>query len=119
MQVLVNLLSNARKFCAAEEGRVIVRSRADGACVRVEVSDNGPGISRDDQGIIFDKFRQASHYAGGRPPGTGLGLPISAQIVAQLGGELWVESKPGQGATFAFTLPIAGQQGPHHASSHS
>jgi Na+/proline symporter/nitrogen-specific signal transduction histidine kinase len=112
MLVLVNLLSNARKFCAAEGGRVVLRSRVEDGCLLVEVSDNGPGISQADQANIFDNFRQAAQSAGGRPPGTGLGLPISAQIVAHLGGELWVESQLGQGATFAFTLPPAhGQEG--------
>jgi signal transduction histidine kinase len=107
MQVLVNLLSNARKFCAAETGRVHVRAHLAEGRLQIEVQDNGPGISRADQEIIFDKFRQAAQHLGDRPPGTGLGLPISAQIIAQLGGELWVESEPGEGATFAFTLPVA------------
>jgi Na+/proline symporter/signal transduction histidine kinase len=107
MQVLVNLLSNARKFCAAQGGRVVVHGRLEGSSLLVTVSDNGPGISRADQEIIFDKFRQAAHSTGSRPQGTGLGLPISAEIIAHLGGQLWVESQPGQGATFAFTLPLA------------
>jgi signal transduction histidine kinase len=112
MQVLVNLLSNARKFCAAEAGQVSVRARFTGQWLLVEVSDNGPGISSADQEIIFDKFRQAGGQGGDRPPGTGLGLPISAQIIAHLGGQLWVESEPGEGATFAFSLPPAGTETP-------
>lgn len=106
MQVLVNLLSNARKFCAASAGEVHVRARQRGDWLLVEVSDNGSGVSRADQAIIFDKFRQAASHQGDRPAGTGLGLPISAQIIAHLGGQLWVESEPGEGATFAFTLPV-------------
>jgi Na+/proline symporter/signal transduction histidine kinase len=107
IQVLLNLLSNALKFCAAGEGRVEVALReADGA-VRVDVSDNGPGIDVADREIIFDKFRQAGDTLTAKPPGTGLGLHISRQIVEHFGGRLWVESRPGGGARFSFTLPVA------------
>jgi Na+/proline symporter/nitrogen-specific signal transduction histidine kinase len=106
IQVLLNLLSNAVKFCARERGRIeVVVSEARGF-VRVEVRDNGPGISAADQKVIFDKFRQAGDTLTGKPSGSGLGLHISRQIVEHLGGRMWVESRPGEGARFAFTLPV-------------
>jgi signal transduction histidine kinase len=107
IQVLLNLLSNALKFCAEGKGRVeVALTEADGV-VRVGVRDNGPGIDPADQAVIFDKFRQAGDTLTEKPPGTGLGLHISRQIVEHFGGRMWVESRPGEGACFAFTLPIA------------
>jgi signal transduction histidine kinase len=105
--VLINLLSNAAKFVAEGEGRVVVELRQVAGAVRVEVSDNGPGIALEDQRIIFEKFRQAGDTMTEKPQGTGLGLPISRQIIDHLGGRLWVESTPGAGATFGFELPVA------------
>ena len=97
VQVLLNLLSNALKFCAAGAGRVEVRlSEADGV-VRVEVRDNGPGIESNDQKLIFDKFRQAGDMLTGKPSGTGLGLHISRQIIEHFGGRMWVESRARRG----------------------
>ena len=107
VQVLINLLSNAAKFVKAGEGRVHVELRSRGAYLRVAVADNGPGIRREDQRIIFEKFRQAGDTLTEKPHGTGLGLPISRQIIEHLGGRLWVESEPGAGATFVFELPVA------------
>ncbi len=107
VQVVVNLLSNAIKFVEPGHGRVGVRLEVDDAAVRVSVCDNGPGIAAADQEAIFEKFRQAGSISGNRPPGTGLGLPISKEIVERLGGRLGVESAPGQGSTFWFTLPVA------------
>jgi signal transduction histidine kinase len=107
VQVMLNLLSNAVKFCAQGSGRVRVTALRRGGVVRVEVSDNGPGISPADQAVIFEKFRQGDDTRTNRPQGTGLGLPISRQIVEHLGGRLWVASTPGAGATFSFELPVA------------
>jgi signal transduction histidine kinase len=106
-QVLLNLLSNAAKFCEPGHGRVVVELSADGDAVRVDVRDNGPGIRPEDQELIFDKFRQGGEAMTDRPRGTGLGLPISREIVTYLGGVLWVQSAPGRGATFSFKLPVA------------
>jgi signal transduction histidine kinase len=107
VQVLLNLLSNALKFCAQGQGCVeVALTEADGV-VRVDVRDNGPGIKPEDQAIIFDKFRQAGDTLTGKPPGTGLGLHISRQIIEHFGGRMWVESRTGEGARFSFTLPIA------------
>jgi len=107
VQVLLNLLSNAVKFCPPEAGRVWVVVSEHEEEVQVDVRDNGLGISVEDQAVIFEKFRQGGDTRTNRPAGTGLGLPISRAIVERLGGRLWVESAPGAGATFSFTLPLA------------
>lgn len=106
IQVVVNLIGNAARFVPVDEGRVVVRLRCDEHDLRVDVSDNGPGIEPSMQNEIFERFRQVG---GGseKPTGTGLGLPISRQIIDHFGGRLWVESTPGEGATFSFTLPRA------------
>ncbi|OHC63198.1 MAG: histidine kinase [Rhodocyclales bacterium GWA2_65_19] len=108
MQVMVNLLSNALKFVPAESGRVKVGAGGTVNEVRVSVADNGPGIQSEDQEVIFDKFRQGAGTTDvltDKPQGTGLGLPISRQIIEYFNGRLWVESAPGAGARFVFTLP--------------
>ena len=107
VQVLLNLLSNAAKFCDRQAGLIAVRAAAQADAVRVEVRDNGPGIGPEQQEIIFEKFRQGGDTLTGKPQGTGLGLPISRQIITHLGGHLWVESAPDGGATFVFTLPLS------------
>jgi signal transduction histidine kinase len=104
MQVLLNLFSNAAKFVPVPGGRVGVSLVSDDSGVTVSVSDNGPGVTPEQQALIFDKFRQGGDAAN-RPQGTGLGLPISRQIVEHFGGRLWLESNPGQGVTFRFNLP--------------
>jgi len=108
MQVMVNLLSNALKFVPAGSGRVKVGAGGTAIEVRVSVTDNGPGIQTEDQEVIFDKFRQGAGTTDvltDKPQGTGLGLPISRQIIEYFNGRLWVESTPGAGASFVFTLP--------------
>jgi signal transduction histidine kinase len=105
-QVIFNLLSNAVKFCDRGRGRVVVRLAEDAGCLRVDVTDNGPGISYKDQKIIFEKFRQAGDALTAKPRGTGLGLHISCRIIEHFGGRIWVSSSPGEGATFSFTLPL-------------
>ena len=104
-QVVLNLLSNALKYAPREGGRVVMRLREAGPVVEVEVQDNGPGIPEDQQAMVFEKFRQVAGDAHYRPGGTGLGLPISRQIVAHFGGRMWLRSEPGQGACFGFSLP--------------
>ena len=104
-QVLLNLLSNAVKFCGRPDGRVKVSARRTGPLLRVDVTDNGPGISAADQELIFEKFRQTGDTLTQKPAGSGLGLAISRQIIEHFGGRLWVSSTSGAGATFSFTLP--------------
>jgi len=110
-QVVLNLLANAVKFSAPGAGRVRVQVSAGEGAVRVDVADNGIGIAPEQQGAIFEKFRQVGDTLTGRPQGTGLGLPISRLIVRQFGGELWVASEAGRGATFSFTIPVAQAKG--------
>jgi signal transduction histidine kinase len=105
MQVVINLLSNAVKFAPQGEGKVTVSLTADETELRVVVRDNGPGIRKEDQKVIFDRFRQGGDAMTSKPTGTGLGLPISLKIVEYFGGKLWVESEPGEGASFIFSLP--------------
>ncbi len=109
-QVMLNLLSNAAKFVPPVDGQVWVRLRADAQTVRVEVQDNGPGVPVGQHQQVFEKFRQGGDSLH-RPQGTGLGLPISRQIVEHFGGHMWLDSLPGQGATFGFSLPLPGPQG--------
>ena len=105
-QVMINLLSNAVKFVPGETGLVQVRVMANASEVRVEVVDNGPGLTVEECNVIFEKFRQGGNTMTNKPQGTGLGLPISRQIVEYFGGNLWVESRPGAGAKFIFTVPL-------------
>ena len=102
--MLLNLLSNAAKFLPPRDGRVVVRLRAGEAGAQVEIEDNGCGIAPEQQALIFEKFRQGGDAAH-RPQGTGLGLPISRQIVEHFGGRMWLRSAPGEGACFGFELP--------------
>lgn len=105
-QVLINLFSNAIKFCDREVGQIGVRLQEMDKLLMVSVRDNGPGILPENQEIIFDKFRQVGDTLTDKPQGTGLGLPICRHIITHFGGDLWVESTPGNGANFIFTLPI-------------
>ena len=103
-QVLLNLTGNAIKF--TDEGEVSIQARASDGAFVVSVSDSGPGISEADQQTIFEEFQQADSSSTRKKGGTGLGLSISRRIVELHGGRLWVESAPGHGSTFSFTLPI-------------
>jgi signal transduction histidine kinase len=106
MQVMLNLISNAVKFCDRRDGRVAIGLRALPQALQVDVRDNGIGIHPADHEIIFEKFRQVGDTLTDKPQGTGLGLPISRQIIQHFGGRLWVDSALGRGATFSFTLPL-------------
>jgi signal transduction histidine kinase len=104
-QVVINLLSNAVKFCDPDTGRVILTLTDSAGGITIAVSDNGPGIPADAHQKVFEKFQQVGDTMTGKPAGTGLGLTICRNIVTHLGGRIWVDSTPGQGAVFSFFLP--------------
>jgi signal transduction histidine kinase len=103
-QVLLNLVSNAIKF--TEAGRVSIRAKVEDGSFLVTVSDTGVGIAPEHQVRIFEEFQQVDSSSTRRKGGTGLGLAIAKRIVELHGGRIWVDSTPGQGSTFAFTLPL-------------
>lgn len=105
VQVVVNLISNAVKF--AEVGPITCSARTENGFIRVSVADKGTGIDPRDLGHVFDKFKQVGDTLTDKPAGTGLGLPISRQIVERHGGRIWVESELGRGSVFHFSLPAS------------
>jgi signal transduction histidine kinase len=102
-QVLLNLLSNALKF-APEGGRIDVRAALNDGMAEISVADTGVGIAPEDQEAIFEEFRQVG-TADKKVEGTGLGLALSRKFIELHGGRIWVQSEPGKGSTFSFTLP--------------
>ncbi|MBI2978023.1 MAG: histidine kinase, partial [Rhodospirillales bacterium] len=102
MQVVINLLSNAEKFCRPKAGKVMVSLKAAPDDIVVSISDNGPGIAAKDQEVIFEKFHQVSDGTTGNPTG----LAISRKLVEHFGGRIWVASDLGKGAVFSFSIPI-------------
>lgn len=107
-QVLTNLLDNA---LAHAGGRVHLTAQRRGDEVEVRVSDDGPGIAAEHLSHVFERFYRTDPSRQRATGGAGLGLAIVRQLVKAQGGEVWVESPPGEGATFAFTLPLAGESG--------
>ena len=108
-QVLINLVGNALKFTDKGEVNVRVaqgRAEQDCACLHFSVQDTGVGIPADKQSAIFESFTQAEGSNGRHYGGTGLGLTISKRLVEMMGGCIWVESAPGQGSTFHFTVRL-------------
>jgi len=103
VQVVINLLSNAVKFTPA--GQVTIATSVAPGQVVVTVRDTGKGIPAEDRERVFEPFRQASDTMPDGPRGTGLGLPIARQIVEAHGGRMWLESEPGVGSAFSFSLP--------------
>src|SRR4029453_6989728 len=103
-QVLLNLLSNALKF-TPEGGRVEVRAGIVDGMAEISVTDTGGGIAPEDQGAIFEEFRQVG-TAEKKAEGTGLGLTLCRKFVELHGGRIWVKSQLGAGSTFTFTIPV-------------
>ncbi|HEY1785316.1 MAG TPA: PAS domain-containing sensor histidine kinase [Pirellulales bacterium] len=118
VQAAVQLLSNAVKYTPAG-GRVVMRSRAVGDRVRVEIQDNGVGLNPEDCVKVFEKFYRVPQFKA-MAPGTGLGLPLARHIVENLhGGTLTVESQPGQGSLFAVELSLVRQESKSFANEES
>jgi signal transduction histidine kinase/DNA-binding response OmpR family regulator len=106
IQVVINLISNAVKF--TDTGSITCSVQQRDSELLVSVKDSGIGIAVADQPKVFEKFKQVGDTLTDKPKGTGLGLPICKEIVEYHGGRIWVESAPGEGSTFSFTLPILG-----------
>ncbi|NOX33752.1 MAG: histidine kinase [Deltaproteobacteria bacterium] len=111
IQVMVNLISNAVKFCDPDNGKITVGMQVEikdnkNSYLKIWVKDNGIGIGKDDQEIVFNEFHQVISGAKGRPAGTGIGLTITKHIIDFHEGRIWVESELDKGATFFFTLPL-------------
>ncbi len=104
IQVMINLLSNALKF--TEKGYIACKAQQRNGEILVIVEDTGLGIPETDIDKIFEKFKQVGDILRNKPKGTGLGLPISKQIIEAHGGKIWVESKVGLGSRFYFTIPL-------------
>jgi signal transduction histidine kinase len=103
-QILLNLLSNAVKF-TPDGGRVDVSARLARDHAEISVRDTGIGIALEDQGVMFEAFRQVGGNQGQKREGTGLGLTLAKEYVELHGGKLSVQSEVGKGSTFTFTLP--------------
>lgn len=106
IQVMINLISNAVKFCDKDNGRIIIVLLYEADSIKVKVQDNGIGISPENQSYIFKEFKQIKDPVRGRPFGTGVGLTITQHIIDAHNGKIWVESDLGKGASFIFTLPL-------------
>ncbi len=103
-QVVLNLLSNAARF--TEQGEITLRAGSEGDLVTISVTDTGIGIPQEAQAGLFEAFQQVDASTTRRAGGTGLGLAISRSFVELHGGEMWVDSEPGVGSTFSFTLHV-------------
>jgi signal transduction histidine kinase len=105
-QIVLNLLSNAVKFTPAG-GRVELDARRNGRSVEVSVKDTGVGIAEKDREAVFEEFRQVGRDYTTKHEGTGLGLALTRRFVELHGGKIWLQSEPGKGSTFTFTLPLS------------
>uniref|UniRef100_UPI00286D5BE8 GAF domain-containing sensor histidine kinase n=1 Tax=Roseateles sp. TaxID=1971397 RepID=UPI00286D5BE8 len=103
-QILLNLLSNAVKF-TPDGGRIDVTAMRDEGGIQVAVKDTGIGIAPEDQQAVFEEFRQVGADYTSKQEGTGLGLALTSRFVELHGGRIWLESTPGKGSTFFFTIP--------------
>jgi signal transduction histidine kinase len=102
-QVLLNIVGNAIKFTDA--GEIVIKVASASDSFSVAVHDTGPGIALADQEKLFEEFQQADNSITKAKGGTGLGLAISRRIIEMHGGRLWVDSSPGKGSVFTFTIP--------------
>ncbi|HRD76496.1 MAG TPA: ATP-binding protein, partial [Hyphomicrobiaceae bacterium] len=107
IQVVVNLISNAVKFSDKGKGEIRFKAWRHDNTLRVDVADNGIGIAPADQARVFERFQQAGNILTDKPEGTGLGLPITRQILQRFGGDIWLQSAVGKGSVFSFSIPLA------------
>jgi Na+/proline symporter/signal transduction histidine kinase len=106
IQVVVNLLSNAIKFCEAQKGEITIATHYVEGCIYTSIQDNGVGIDKKFQRLIFDKFFQAEDQTVKKPRGSGLGLAISKKIIELHNGQIWLESEVGRGSKFTFMISV-------------
>jgi signal transduction histidine kinase len=111
MQVMLNLISNAVKFCDESNGIITITVAKENSQLVVSVADNGVGIHPKNHKLIFEEFRQIVDAAKGRPSGTGLGLSITKRIINYHKGNINVQSNLGMGSKFIFTLPLLPEMG--------
>jgi signal transduction histidine kinase len=104
-QVLQNLITNAVKYGSTQSPVVVRAAIHRRSWVRVDISDAGPGISKSDVARLFQRFTRLTHQRRSGIKGTGLGLYIARNLIEAQGGEIWVDSRPGAGTTFSFTIP--------------
>ena len=109
IQVFINILTNAEQACLESHGcgQLNIKAESSPEWIRISISDDGPGITPENLDVIFEPFYSTKEVG----KGTGLGLSICYGIVRQHGGELWVESEPGNGSTFYIQIPIVAQDG--------
>jgi DNA-binding response OmpR family regulator/anti-sigma regulatory factor (Ser/Thr protein kinase) len=107
-QIVFNLLSNAVKF-TPDKGKVGIKARQNDGAVEIAVWDTGMGIAQEDQQRVFEEFQQVGETLTNKPEGTGLGLALTKRLVELHGGSIRLESTPGEGSIFTFTLPMTGE----------
>lgn len=104
IQVVINLISNAVKF--TDTGAIICQAKIIDREIIISIIDGGIGIAEEDQAKVFEKFKQVGNTLTDKPQGTGLGLPISKEIIEHHNGRIWVTSELAKGSNFSFSLPI-------------
>ncbi len=117
IQVMINLFSNALKF--TEKGFIKCSAELSNNEILVKVQDTGIGIPEEEIDTIFEKFKQVGDIMRNKPKGTGLGLPISKQIIEAHGGKIWVKSEYGKGSIFYFTIPLIKREGNNNENINS
>lgn len=111
VQLFQNLLGNAIKYCGPDPPRIEIGAQRDGAFWRVSVRDHGIGIAAEHHERVFEIFRRL--HSQKAYPGTGLGLAVCRRVVTRHGGRIWVETPPGEGTCFVFTLPATDEETTH------
>ncbi len=103
-QVVLHLITNATKF-TPEGGSIVLKAEKRGTEMVIKVQDNGAGISKEEQARLFEPYSRLDADRQ-RHPGLGLGLALAKRVIELHGGRIWVESEPGKGSIFVFTLPL-------------